>query len=697
MAVTFSAVVDQRNGNSTNPAQNVTGNQRGDFEWEGDDQGFWPVARLAQQYRDYLTVKVNEYMEQRQSRHYYHGAHYTAEEIEILRKRRQPVITINRTARKIDAITGLLMRLRQDPKAYPRNPKSADGAEIAAQCIRTVLDGNNWKHLDPYCARQAGIEGIGGVELKLIPGDQGDPDVGMDLIFGDDWFYDPRSFKGDFSDARFMGIAKWLDIEAAVELFPDRESELRTLMTESGFDLTTHADREFKWILLNEKRVRLVEHWYLSRGHWRWTFYCADLELARGMSPFRDERNRSCPRFIMFSAAVDHDGDRYGFPRNLKGPQDEVNARRSKALHMSNVTRVLVEKGSVDDVERFRTEMSRPDGVGEYNTGFQPPVRDDKSTDLQAQLTLLQDARMEIDSFANITPDILAQPDSPIDAHSGVAINLLQKAGIAELGPFLDNYCSWKMRLYRAIWNTVQHVWTKERFVRVSGNDQLNQFLTINKLGSNQFGQPIIVNALGSLDVDIILDEGPETVNLLQDAYEMLRDDPSVPWQVKLEIMPMASSVKKGIQAAMQQAAQAQAGQPNPEAIAAQAAVQKGQLDLQRGQQTAATQAARSQAEMAKTQLETHAQLQNQRQDQAQKNLAWEMERERSAAEMTKMRMQTMQSAAEHRFKMEEGEQKLRTMRAQHEAKRTQARNQARNQPRQAKNRPQASGNGRAA
>jgi hypothetical protein len=666
---------------------NVTSLQRGDFEWEGDDQGFWPVARLAQQYRDYLTVKVNEYMEQRQSRHYYHGAHYTAEEIEILRKRRQPVITINRTARKIDAITGLVMRLRQDPKAYPRNPKSADGAEIASQCVRTVLDGNNWRHLDPFCARQAAIEGIAGIEMKLVPGDQGDPDIGLDFIFGDDYFYDPRSFKDDFTDARFNGIAKWLDVEAAIELFPDKEVELRTLMTESGFDLTTHADREFKWILINEKRVRLVEHWYIARGMWRWTFYCADLELARGMSPFRDERNRSCSRFIMFSAAVDHDGDRYGFPRNLKGPQDEVNARRSKALHMSNVTRVMVEKGSVDDIERFRLEMSRPDGVGEYNTGFQVPVRDDKTTDLQAQLTLLQDARMEIDSFANVTPDILATPDSPIDAHSGVAINMLQKAGVAELGPFLDNYSSWKMRVYRAIWNTVQHVWTNERFIRVSSNDQLVQFFQINQQRVNQFGQPMTVNALGSLDVDIILDEGPEMVSLLQDAYTMLRDDPTVPWQVKLEVMPMASSVKKGINQAMQQAAQQQAQQPNPEAMKAQAQIQiaqqKGQVDLQKGQQQAATQAAKSQSEIAKARMDATAQMENARQDQAQKTLAWQMERERSGAEMARLRMETIQSAREHQYKMEEGEQKLRTMRAQHEAKRVQARQRGKQKPAQ--------------
>jgi len=53
----------------------------------GDDEGHFPVSRLRQQYTDYLAAKVLEYEEQKQSRHYYHGAQWTPEEIETLRRR----------------------------------------------------------------------------------------------------------------------------------------------------------------------------------------------------------------------------------------------------------------------------------------------------------------------------------------------------------------------------------------------------------------------------------------------------------------------------------------------------------------------------------------------------------------------------------------------------------------------------------
>jgi hypothetical protein len=533
-----------------------------DFDWSGEEDGFWPVSRLRQGYVDYLTAKQLEYEEQRLSRHYRHGAQWSADEIRILRARRQPPIFFNRVSRKINQIVGMVQRIRTDPKAFPRNPKNADGAEIATLCVRSVLEASDWEFLDPFCAEQAGVEGIAGVELKLVEGDHDDPDVGMDFVFGDDFFYDPRSFKPDFSDARYLGIAKWLDVEAAVELFPDKESELRTLMVETGFDLTTHSDREYKWIYVNEKRLRLVEMWYRHKGKWCWAFFCSMLMLDQGISPFFDERNQPMNRFIMWSANVDHDGDRYGFVRDLKGPQDELNQRRSKALHMSNVTRLIGTKGAVDDVEKTRREYARPDGYVEVNPGFEAPKPDDKTADLAQQLALMQDARGEIDSFANITPDLITR-DVPGD-HSGIAINMLQRAGVAELGGYLRNYKNWKKRVYKAVWNIVQRTWQAERFLRITDNDGLAQFIQVNGMDLDQWGRPVMVNAIGNLNVEMTIDEGPDEANLMQDAYDVLKQYPPgvIPPAALIELSPLSSKMKQRVLQLMQQP-------PNPMQVAA--------------------------------------------------------------------------------------------------------------------------------
>src|SRR5260221_600670 len=515
--------------------------------------GFLPVERLRRQYLDYLGGKILEIEEQKQGRHYYHGAQWTAEEIRVLRKRRQPIVTFNRISRKINGIVGLLQKLRQDPKAYPRKPGNDEGADVATAAIRYVCDSNLWEQMSSECARHCSIEGISGIELKLREGDKGDPDVEMALVFGDDWFYDPRSYRFDFSDARYHGVAKWLDVEEAVELFPDKEEDIRALL-ESGSDLTTYADREFKWIYVNERRVRLVEHWYKNRGEWHWAFYISNTLLDQDISPFRDSRGKTCSRFIMFSAAVDHDGDRYGFVRQMKGPQDEVNQRRSRGLWLSNSRRLILTKGSVDNVERTRTEWARPDGVIEKNIGKGFDVKaDDTQPELAAQLQWLVEAKNELESFANVQP--FQAGDTPPNV-SGRAVNLLQQGGIAELGPFILSYRDWKIRVYRMIWGMCQQFWTGERWIRVTDDQQLAQFIQLNGLDVDEWGRPVIVNAVGSLDVDIILDEGPDVINMMSDTFDTLSalaaKGANIPPQVLLELSPIMGSMKQRLLKMMQ-------------------------------------------------------------------------------------------------------------------------------------------------
>jgi hypothetical protein len=262
------------------------------------------------------------------------------------------VVTSNRIVRKIDAVVGLVEKLRQDPKAYPRTPQHDKGAELATAVLRYVLDRSDWKSKSTRVSRIGAIDGISGVEFDLEQGDHGDPELAIHLVYADTYFYDPRSFDEGFTDARFMGVAKWVDVELAKELVPDKADEIDGLI-ETGTDLTTQADtdKEKSWVNVSEKRVRLIDHWYIKGGEWKWCLYIGNTMLMQGVSPFRDEKGKTIPRFRMFSASVDHDGDRYGFIRNLKSAQDEINHRRSKALHNLN--------SAASSPRRARLMMSR--------------------------------------------------------------------------------------------------------------------------------------------------------------------------------------------------------------------------------------------------------------------------------------------------------------------------------------------------
>lgn len=483
---------------------------------------YLPVGELRSQYIDYLQSKVDEIEEAKDARHYYHGAHWTPEQLKILRSRHQPPMTWNRTARKINGIVGVVERLRSDPKALPRTPKGESGAEIATQSVRYVLDASMFKSTDPWCLLQCSIDGIAGVQMVLARGDKGDPDVTLPWVIGDEYFYDPKSYRTDFSDVRYEGIAKWLDVEEAIELFPDKEDLLRAVI-EGDSDLTTNADREYKWVIAATRRVRLVEHWYRHKGKWCWAFYVGNALIDQGQSPFYDEKGKSISSFIMFCAAVDHDGDRYGFVRNLKGPQDSLNQGKSKTLHIANSRRLIGTKGAVDDVEIARREWARPDGYVEINPGG-TLTPDTTTMEFQAFTQFTEDAKAEMDGFGNI--NLAALNGAALSNISGRALEILRQPGLAELGPFILSYRDWKLRIYRNVWNTIQRYWSAERWIRVNNNDGLAQFIQLNGVGLDQFGRPVLVNAVGQVDVDIILEEGPDVASLMSATYDVMTQQP---------------------------------------------------------------------------------------------------------------------------------------------------------------------------
>jgi hypothetical protein len=535
---------------------------------KGNDEDYYDVSRLRRQFQDYAAQKEGEAREMIDARHYYHGDQWTRREIEQLRARKQPVTTENQIVKKVNGIIGLIERLRQDPKAYPRNPKQDEGAELATATLRFVLDNNDWKSKSSRVAGGAAIDGIAGIEYDLVPGDEGDPSLEMHIAYGDGFFYDPRSYDEGFTDARYLGIAKWVDLEQAKEIAPKKAGELDDLM-ESGTDLTTIADvdREKNWVNTNEKKLRLIDHWYIKGGKWRWCLYVGQTILMQGTSPFIDEKGKTFPRYRMFSAAVDHDGDRYGLNRNLKSPQDQLNHFNSKKSHIINTRRIISEKGAVDDIERARTEWAKSDGWVEINPGLKMEPDQSTTNDFKGLAEMATESRTYLENFGP-NPSLIGQG---LEDSSGRAIQLLQQAAISELGPYLSAFKNWKIRVYRDIWNIIQRYWTKERWIRVTDDQNVAQFFQINKMQIDQYGRPSIVNAIGSLDVDIIIDEAPDAVNMQADAVMVMQTlGPSFAQQypeIMIELSPLPQSVKKPMLDKIQQK-QSQPPQVDPKIAA---------------------------------------------------------------------------------------------------------------------------------
>ncbi len=490
-------------------------------------------------------------------------------------------MTFNRIGRKIDGVVGLIERLRQDPKAYPRTPQHEEGAELATAALRYVLDEQEWKAKSPLAASDGAIDGIGGIAVNIIEGDQGDPEIGLDHIDIQSYFYDPRSYKDDFSDARYQGIGLWIDVDLAQDMFPKAPPNAFVSDTE----LTSNSDREMRWFTSEgvQKRCRVIDIWYKHRGTWCYAIFTGSQILAEGETYLKDEKNKGFCKYQMFSGNVDQDGDRYGFVRNMKSAQDGINAKQAKMQHILSSKRLIISQGAVDDIEKTRTEWARADGVVVTNRPVNEGVKtDDQTFDFTGLAKMLELNLAEIENFGP-NPALLGQG---IENSSGRAISLLQQAGMAELGPYILAYRGWKVRVYRAVWNALKQHWKAERWIRVTDDEGLAQFIQVNAMQVNpQTGMPQLINQLGALDVDIILDEAPDAVTTQAQSFEVLQAlGPQFVMQypeIAVELSPLDMATKKRIRDKQQAAAQAAQPAQQLQLAAGQADVENKQADTE--------------------------------------------------------------------------------------------------------------------
>lgn len=504
------------------------------------------VDKLRKQFMNYATVKVQEIAEAREAWCYHNAAQWNKTQLEILRKRGQPAITFPRIGVKINSIVGVMRQIRTDPKAFARTQKGEEGAELATEVVRYILDASKFEDIESECISDAAIL-FGVSEMLLIQGDQGDPDIDIKHVNAKTFFYDPRSVRSNFDDARYMGSAKWCDKDELDELVPGATDKIGGSGADNDGTYFTQfdSDREVMWV--DEKgRYRLVDHWYISQSKWKWCLHVGNTILDEGDSPFFNAKGQSISKFFAFANKIDQDGDHYGFVRELKGPQDAMNQHRSKALHIMNARQLFAEEGVFADVETARKEAARPDGVVIVAPGmFDKYKIEQPNQEFLMQTQYYQDAKAEMDNFG---PNPTLTGNDPQE-HSGRALAILKQAGLAALGPFLKNYRSWKLAQYQAVWCAAQRYWTSERWIRVTEDQELAGFLQINGVQIDPMtGIPQMVNAIGALDVDIVMSEGPDTEVIRGDVNDTMEalahNGVPVPPQLFIEMSDLPKSVK---------------------------------------------------------------------------------------------------------------------------------------------------------
>lgn len=426
------------------------------------------------------TAKARELS--RRDRDYYDGHQWTRDELAILRDRGQPPIVKNRIARKINFILGEEISKRVDPVARPRTPQHEDAARAITDALRYVEEEQKFDKVRSAVAKDMLVEGTGGAVKEY------DAERGKHVLRHVQWdrlFWDPHSRELDYADAKFLGVVVWMDLDDAALAYPHAAEELRAALHhdvgESG-DSTDDVPR--KWADRKRKRIKLVEMYCRIGEDWFRSVFTRGADIAPPeRTAYLDEQGQHslCP-LLMASCYIDQEGSRYGIVRHLISPQDELNKRASKSLHLLSVRQVIAERDLVRSPQEFQQELAKPDGFAEVepNALSEGRIQISATGDMtQGHVAMMQEARSDIDS---IGPSASTMPDLPQSA-SGRAFLARQKAASQELGQVWDVLRSWTLSVFALDWCCIRQFWTEEKWLRVTDDQELTgyRFVALNR------------------------------------------------------------------------------------------------------------------------------------------------------------------------------------------------------------------------
>ena len=530
---------------------------------------------------------------------YFDSDQFTAAELARLRERGQPPIVINRIKPAINGVIGVTERGRADPRAWPRNPADSDSADVATDVLRYIADFNRFKRLKQDCFKDMLVPGT----MAALVGADADLEVTVTQIRWEEFFHDPRARRPDFKDARYLGIAKWMYADDAEAIYPEKAREIDLTLsggTSGGLatgGMATGAAFQDRpgtgvgaggaWADPKMRRLLVVEIYYKQAGAWmRCVFTGSDI-LESGPSPYVDHRGRpDCPIEAM-SAYVKQDNSRYGAVWDMIGPQDEINKRRSKSIHLLNVTRLQAVEASASDVDAdvARAEAARPDGVIPYGWAIVNSV-----AEYQGNREMMAEAKGEIERMGP-SPAMLGRNEHD---DSGRALLARQQSGLTELANLYGALEDWELRVYRQMWSRAKQYWTAPRFIRVTDDENAPRFVGLNQTDGASAsdapggpGEPGRPNNLAEMDVDIEIDSQAETGTVQQEAFqELMRlvgTSPAYQQQIPLATLIQLSPIphKRGLLDTLNQAADAQAARAGQEAQMGQAMAEARLAELQ--------------------------------------------------------------------------------------------------------------------
>lgn len=554
---------------------------------------------------------------------YYDGDQLTRQEIDDLEKRGQPAIVINRIKPALDLTFGLQRQFRRHFKAYPaETPEDEATAEAITGLLRAIEYENEFYFEESECFQDGIKTGRGWFHVWLDADEYLDPVIKTESVPSSEIFKDPLSRRYDLRDARCLGRSFWTDYEDLKGLFPDKEKEIdkAKVFQESIEKPGTHenlnqdqysSNNIGTWIDSKRDRIRVVEYWYRKKakrsfilheelGAIRLEKFDNEAALKKEISRIQEELKKDFgspgkafdrivdvmfetqfiantildekevhfnhgqfPYIPYFAYRKESTGENYGVIKQMMDPQNEINKRRSKALHYSISDLIIADDQAVADEEKARREVARPDGYIKVRPGRKFELHTKREL-ASTQMQLYEAAVKEITDGTGFNQDMMGYITN---ARSGEAIRERKQPGILILSEIFDNFKRTKLMVGKQWLSLIQQYYTQSKIQRVFDNRGKAQFIPINKKVQTPDGKIYEINNIKTGKYDLMIEEGVDSINIgdeVRTELAKMGQTGMIPPEVVIEFLNLPVEIKENIlqtiqQAKAQQVAMAQA------------------------------------------------------------------------------------------------------------------------------------------
>jgi hypothetical protein len=591
------------------------------------------------------------------------GEQWTEEERDALKEKLRPIITFNRTAPVIRAVSGYEITNRQEVRYLPREMGDVRKSELltsAAQWFRDECDAEDEES-------EAFIDtctcGMGWTESRLDYDDNPDGEPEVERIDPMEMWWDDSATKRNILDAKRLWRVRRMTVAEARDLVEGKSDVMLDAswaqdVVEDGDERPHNADQrdsykpededEDEGRLSDDKKITLVHvQWRTRKSVWRvidptsgqeievsdkdatalkkrlpmmgmsfqgvkqQRFQWRQAFIGRDVLEVSDCPDPERPTWNCITGYRDRNkGTWFGLVRSMKDPQRWANKWLSQALHILNSGAkggVMAEESALGGMTSdFKESWARndlvtvvPDGTLSGPNGKK--IEQKPVAPIPAGFyQLMEFAISSVRDTTGVSLELLGMRE----ANQPIGLEQVRKqSGMAILATLFDSLRRYRKQQGRLMLHYITNYLSDGRLVRIVGEEG-EQYV------------PLIHDT--DVKYDIIVDDSPTSPNQKEMVWAMLTPLlPSLPPQVQLAVLeysPFPTSViekvKKAAGEAMQQAQQAEqakagGGAPNPlDMVKAQAEQVKMQTDVQESQAKVAKDMASAQLTEVKAQNE---------------------------------------------------------------------------------------------